>query len=370
MDSAASPELHDPALRAQVIAGLERLIWEPQPGVSDLDRVEAVQVLGQFRDPAARQALARLLYTAARSLPPLGRLLRDTALDTLLRSPAQRGATTDRLLAGYYSFWGRIRRRRLERNVIYDDLPLLVRRGRAGLVLRAYVLPLLLTLLVLVLLPGLVSAPLQGAGLGWLDWLLGAGFFLALGLLIFNLHQVLLVLLVAFAGARLALPAITGRRRKAVLGGVLAGAGAGLALAAILLILRNAAGFNAASLRGVIYCLLALPLPVIPSYMLAHDLESGAGASADSRLAWVAVALRVASGAIYVAYVLAAFGLNFLVLTFTIGGEVGDGDVLLASLPYWLYLLVAPIVVVAVLAALGWLQRRGRARLPAAGVPA
>ena len=85
------------ALRQEILAGLERTIWTPPPGVSEFDRVDAVRLLGQFRDPAAGTALLRVLNEATRGIgPPLGRLLRDTALDTLLRSSAQPPATVER----------------------------------------------------------------------------------------------------------------------------------------------------------------------------------------------------------------------------------------------------------------------------------
>jgi hypothetical protein len=128
-----------------------------------------------------------------------------------------------------------------------------------------------------------------------------------------------------------------------------------------LFILRNASRFDPAGQFTVTALLLLLPLLVIPCYMLAHDLEDqAADITAERparRLASVAVALRAVSGFIYIAYVLAAFGLNFLLLS-TPSGVVSDLDVLLASVPYWLYLLVAPVLVLGLLAGLGRLQRR------------
>src|SRR4029078_8456318 len=84
-----STDAGDAVMGREIIAGLERTLWTPGDGVRDLDRVEAVQLLGRFRDPAAEAALQRVLREGMAGIrpAPLGRLLRDTALDTLLRSP-------------------------------------------------------------------------------------------------------------------------------------------------------------------------------------------------------------------------------------------------------------------------------------------
>ncbi|HUS13695.1 MAG TPA: hypothetical protein VM536_01640 [Chloroflexia bacterium] len=358
------------ALRQQVIAGLDRTIWQPAAGVSALDRVEAVQLLGQFRDPLAAEALLRVLQDGTQTIdpPPLGRWLRDTALDTLLRSPVQPRAATDRMLASYYGFGGRLVRGRLERNVIYDDIPLLVRQGRGGLVLRAYVLPLIGVLLALVVLAELLVAaagPLAGSNA--LRVLAGLAFFIGLGLGLFNLHQLGLVLLVAQMRGRLPLPHVAGLRRQALLAGGLAVTTGVLLLYVLYEGLRLTTGFNQARLQAVSQWMLLLPLLVLPCYMLAHDLEAGARddmRAANTRLVYLAVVLRWVSGLMYVSYAVVAF-LLVMLPSLRQGAAGGDFEVLLGTLPYMLYLAVAPLPVLGFLGGLGWLTGGPRRRPPA-----
>lgn len=352
-------------LRHEVMIGLEKMIWEPPAaGVSDFDRVEAVQLLGQFRDPVAGQALLRVLRDGPRRIrpPDLGRWLRDTALDTLLRTPAARRAATDAVLTRYYNFWERLAAGHLERNIIYDDIPLLVQHARGGLVLRAYILPLL-SLLVGVLGIELALGSLGVLGSLTLNFFAGILYFGTLGLGLFNLHQAALVLLVAEAGKRLPLLTIPGRRRKALVAEVLA------ALAFVLTLyvagrgLRLASGFREESLLEVGLWMLPLPLLVLPCYMLAHDLEVGSRDAPDEGgRAWsqrVASALRWVSGMLYIGYVLVAYTLVVLpLLSQSQIGTPSDVDVIVGMLPFLAYLFVAPVPVLAVLAALGWIERR------------
>ncbi len=348
-------------LRAAVVAGLERTIWQPPDGISDQDRVEAVQLLGQFQGPAAHAALARVLdQAAARIAPPLGRWLRDTALDTLLRAPAQQSAATAALLRRYYGFGARLRRGRLERNVIYDDIPVLVQHGRGGLILRAYILPLLATCLALAVVPWLLDAALGAQG-GGLTILVGLLFFTGLGLALYNLHQVLLVLLLAAAGRRLSLPVLTTWGAKLAAGAVLATLTLALAVAALLIALRNAASFNAGSLQAEAVTLVALPLLTLPCYMVAHDLEAATPHTGPVRQTGVratAVALHWISGFGYVAFTVAAYAQNALPRLFNESGSPGDWAVLALSLPWWVYLLAAPLPVLLLLGSVGRVQRR------------
>ena len=343
-------------LRQEILAGLERTIWTPPPGVSEFDRIEAVRLLGQFRDPAAGTALLRILNEATRGIgPPLGRLLRDTALDTLLRSSAQLPATVDKELAAYYDLWTRLRRGRLDRNVIYDDIPLLVQHGRIGVLLRGYVLPLI-ALLVLIILGVLFWAGTRAGQTQWADLIIGPVLFVGLGLTVFSLHQIGLVLLVAWFGARLPLPHLPTRRSKAMLGAILALAVVLLSLYILALLVDiTMSGAPDAGSRPLAVALLALPC-----YMLAHDLETGAhtlagGMAVRGGTFWAAI-LRWAGGLIYVFFVFGAFSIQSFTRTIR-GQSVGMGPVLLGITPYLLYLLLAPVLVLLLLSAVGALGR-------------
>ncbi|MDQ2807069.1 MAG: hypothetical protein M3Z04_09205 [Chloroflexota bacterium] len=346
-------------VRLPIIAGLARLIWTPPAGVSAFDRVEAVRLLGRLDDPTALRFLIRVLNAGPRRLQPpgVGRWLRDTALDTLLRLPNR--AAANRALAAYYRLPARLLRGRLDRNLVYDDIPLLLTHGRGGLVVRGYLVPLIAGLLLLPLLAeGLaawVGPEFVNSGPGFL---LGGLFFVALGLGLFNAHQVALVLLVAWLGPRLLLPTILPARKIGV-AVVLALAAFGLALAGTVGMLALISGRNAPTEALVQGCLLALPLLTLPCYMLAHDLETGAREAvgpAANRLR-LAVVLRWASGALYLAFVLIAFGLSFF-QQLTPQGAPPENVVLLGMLPAVVYLALAPLPVLLVLAGLGGLQRR------------
>jgi hypothetical protein len=364
-----SMDTDEAALRREIIAGLERTIWTPGDGVRDLDRVEAVQLLGRFRDPAAEAALLRVLREGMEHIrpAPLGRLLRDTALDTLLRSTMLPRAVTDRALARYYNFGARLLRGRLERNVIYDDIPLLVRHGRGGLVLRAYVLPLVGGLIALVVLAVVLAGGLL-AGNELLGAALGLVFFIAFGLGLFNLHQVGLVLLLAAWGRRWPLPWLPRAGSKAATAAVLAVIAFVLGLyAALRLLFLVARGYNDAGGREVAGYLLLLPLLALPCYMLAHDLEVAPPAAGGTARRGPAVALRWASGFIYVIFVLDAYGLTWIQQAragFRSFG--GDLDVLMGMLLWLLYLVLAPLPVLLLLSALGRLTRTRAGGRPAA----
>ena len=189
---------------------------------------------------------------------------------------------------------------------------------------------------------------------------LGALFLIALGLGLFNAHQVVLVVLVAWLGPRLPLPTVTRQSLKAGLAFGLAVAAFGLAIAGTVGILSLIYKYNAGAAALVQACLCAMPLLTLPCYMLAHDLETGArevtGSLTDhTRLA---VALRWASGVLYPAFVLIAFGLSFRqALAANGNSSPADATVLLGMIPALLYLAVAPLPVLAVLAGLGGLQR-------------
>jgi len=356
-------------VRLKVIAGLDCLIWTPPPGVSAFDRVEAVQLLGRLADPTALTALVGVLNAGPRSLHPpgVGRWLRDTALDTLLRLPDR--AAADRALAAYYRLPARLWRGRLDRNLVYDDLPLLLARGRGALVVRGYLLPLIVGLLLpLLLLEGVAALGVLPNGV--LFWL-GGPFFIALGLGLFNAHQVGLVLLVAWLGPRLSLPAIRRPALKIALAVVLTLAAFGLALVGVVGILyviaRNNVGVgpgalsSTAALSLVQGCLIALSLLTLPCYMLAHDLETAARAAASpaANRARLAVALRWVGCALYLAFVLIAFGLSFSQERAAHPTATpDDATVLLGMVPALLYLALAPLPVLAGLALIGGLQRR------------
>lgn len=359
------------ALRRRVITDLARLITHPAEGVSALDRVEAVRLLGQLGGPLARLTLAGVLREGPHLRPPaVGRWLRDTALATLLRDPDR--AATDRLLISYYRLDRRLRRGRLERNLVYDDIPLLLSQHRAGVLVRGYLLPLLGTLVILAALPQLLfwlhglNSPLNAV-----DGFLGFLFVLLLGLCLFNIHQLLLVLLVAWAGPRLPLlhiqrPAI--RIAWAMI----------FALAAFLITflgsgatLMFAGGFTEETEDFVRACVFIVPLLILPCYMLAHDLETDAQIRTSSRFGVynLAVVLRGVAGLLYIGFVVMAIGLSFLhILRVNRGNVRGDEAVLPGTYPSLIYLALSPVLVLLVLALLGWIQIRVRGKSGKVGV--
>jgi hypothetical protein len=372
MSQPGVPGLADGALAAQIIAGLEQTIWRPEAGVRDYDRVEATQLLGQFSHPAAGVALRRLVRDGARRLQPApdGRLLRDTALDTLLRSPAQRTPATRLFLTRYYSFGRRLARLRLERNIVYDDIPILMRQGQLGLLLRAYVAPLVALLILLPLAAealGGANGPLAAAGLrsnGLVAALGLLALFGGLGLVVFNLHQVALVALVATWGRRLGLPRLGGPASKAALASGLAVVTLGLSLFALARALAmGGLGFSPGDLRVVTVCLILLPLLALPCYMLAHDLEVAEtdetpdGPAVGRWAPRLATALRWVSALIYIIFLLAAFGLVYFPLAVARADAPSDLEVFARMAPWVGYLLLAPVPTLALLALWGYAQR-------------
>lgn len=366
-----TPENERARLEQAVIAGLDAMIWEPQGGVSDLDRVAAVQVLGQLPDPAATALLGRVLRDAIRRARPagFGRLLRDTALAGLLRSPLHTGPATDRLLARYYNLFSQLRRGRLERNLIFDDLPLLVRYQRLRPAVLGYLFPLFA---VLALSIGVAEA------LAWVNGLLRpAGqpldpvpsriaellFFLGLGLTIFNLHQILLVWIVTALGSRLPLPVIQRVGRKIGLGLTLAALAAGLTLYTFAGLEQMRGAYNPARAELLTWITLLLPWLVLPCYMLAHDLEVTAHAAAPTRLlSLVATALRWISAIVYMVFIRLAFGFTEFDLSFIPDSDLSDWAIAVAMWPYLAYLLLTPFPMLALLALWGYIARRLRLR--------
>jgi hypothetical protein len=228
---------------------------------------------------------------------------------------------------------------------------------------------------VLLILPILTEVLFSAAGLfgpfrnNILVALVGAPLlFGGLGLALFNLHQGLLIILVSLLGSRLPLPVVSGLRRKAVIAGGLAALALVLALYLLLTLLMmfglgrfGVAQYNEAEWNAAARWLLLLPLLVLPCYMMAHDLEAGARDSATvasrSMLAGVASALRWISGLLYIVYVTDAFGLQFLRQLGTGQSNLGELDTFLGILPYLGYFALAPIPVLLILAAVGYVQR-------------
>ncbi|MDQ2810282.1 MAG: hypothetical protein M3Z04_25685 [Chloroflexota bacterium] len=366
-----TPEDPPPRLEQAVIAGLDALIWEPQAGVSDLDRVNAVQVLGQLRDPSATALLGRVLCDATHRARPagFGRLLRDTALAGLLRSPLQAGPATDRLLARYYNVFRQVRRGRLERNLIFDDLPLLARYRRLRPAVLGYLFPLFALL---------IGGILAAEALAWVNGQLRpAGqpldpvrsriaellFFLGLGLTIFNLHQILLVWIATTLGSRLPLPAIPRIGSKTALGLILAVLAAGLAVYTFAGLEQMRGAYDPATAAALTWITLLLPLLVLPCYMLAHDLEVTAHLAAPTRLlSWMATALRWISAIVYTVFIRLAFGFTDFDLSFIPNSDLADWAIALAMWPYLVYLLLTPFPVIGLLALWGYIARLLRIR--------
>ena len=357
------------ALRRRTIAGLAALILAP-PAPPDaglpvfgaahdpalLRRSEAVTLLGRFSDPEAAAVLEELLLHGEARLPaPAGRWLRDTALLTLLRSSRLPAAAVDAALTHAYSFlrqpwpW--------QWSAVYDDLPLLARYGRLGVFFRAFWLwPLLLLAVPAGLLARQLIDPTPLVpGFAWLDVFITLG----AGLEIYLVHQVVVALLCG-RGALLALPHPVGPRGKVAAGVLLAlivlallVLSAGVVLSGCFQVSVNGVSSCALTLQGVA---LALPLALLPLFLLAHDLEQAARAQAPGTagpLGAVAAVLRRLTDVIYI-----------VVLPLLAGGVWGTGGTFrVAALAYLGYLLVVPFLVAGAL----WLLTGLLARL--AGPP-
>lgn len=370
LDRAPDPavaEVSAAGLRRRVITDLARLITDPAEGVSALDRVEAVRLLGQLGGPLARLTLAGVLRAGPRLSPPaVGRWLRDTALDTLLRDPDR--AATDRLLTAYYRLDRRLLRGRLERNLVYDDIPTLLAHHRAGALVRGYLLPLLATLLALVIVPEVIY-PLIRSVPG--HSLLGFVALISLGLGLFNLHQVGLILLVAWAGSRLPLLHIERRAIRVAWAVALAGLAFLFSLLGVLLVLASISTGSPDLQMLVQGCIWGVPLLILPCYMLAHDLETDVQNSPASsvRVHTLAVALRWGVGLLYIVYVTMAIGLSFLQVSRNNPNSVpGEDAVYLGIYPSIIYLALSPVLALLGMAALGWVQRRVQGRSRPVGV--
>ena len=355
----SSPEvsLRARQVRQRVIAALEATVFDPPRAVRPMERAQAVRLLGQFSDQAATGALFHVLGNATRDIQPrpLGRWLRDIALDTLLRSPFQQDTNIKPGLARYYSLSRRLVGGRLERNIIYDDIPLLAQFGSLGLLLRTYAAPMIVLLFSMVL--GAEWLLANGSPLGgtaWLIWLVASLYFVALGLGIYNLHQVLLVLLVSWLGPKLRIPAISSGNVKLAFAAVLSFAGAVLLLASILSSLL----YTIPQARSLtVLLLLLMPLLILPCYMLAHDLEIDyiEGGSNRPRFGSVgmAVALRWTTGFVYVAYTFVTYGMSFVASEFGYFGGISKWQLRVLLIGY---LVLVPTVVILVLSLTGRLQ--------------
>jgi hypothetical protein len=378
-------QLQDDALPARIIAGLQRMIWKPEAGVSEYDRVEATQLLGQFGHPAAGEALRRLVRDGARSIRPAttGRLLRDTALDTLLRSTAQPLSETRRFLRGYYNVAARLLRLHPERDIVCDDIRILLRRGALAALFWSYVAPLVALLILLPLAAealGGANGPLAAAGLrsnGLMAALGLLALFGGLGVVLFNLHQVTLMALLATWGRWLPLPHLSGLRSRVLVAGALTLIMVGMSLFALGSALAMGGGFSGADLRKVSLIIAAvLPLTEVPCFMLAHDfdirvpgwypLSSRIGARPWTHL--LAILVRLASALIYTGVLLAAFAVVYFPLAVTRPEAPSDLEVFSSLEGWFLYALVTPLLTLAVLAVWGSVERAVRVILPMAAV--
>jgi hypothetical protein len=354
------------ALSSKVISDLCRFALDGKTAISDQERVHAVQLLGQFSDEAATDALVSVLTQARQRLhpPPLGRWVRDTALDTLLRSPMQPRSAVNRRLARYYSFLANPLRGIRGRSLIYDDVPVLARHGRLGMLFRVYVLPLVSVLLALILLSYLVfEMPLVRNGRinDQTVYLLGAVFFISLGLLTLNVHQLLLVSLRGlFRGSPTA--GRPGRGWGKVLASfVLLVGGAGLSIFTILSVLRQAVGFNIRSLMEIVALTLVLPVLLVGSYMLAYDLEVARDTYRVSRVAAAfAVALRFLTGFMYIVYVIAAYGVSFFARFLDRENRTTEW---LLRITFVLGLAAAPLLLLLLIKGIGGARRLVRRRM-------
>ncbi|HEY0071302.1 MAG TPA: hypothetical protein VGE04_15160 [Chloroflexia bacterium] len=345
------------ALSSKAISDLRRSALDGNIAISDHDRVYAVRLLGQFRDDAATDALVSVLTEAGQRLhpPPLGRWVRDTALDTLLRSPMQSRSTVNKRLGRYYSFLAGPLRGIRRRSLVYDDIPALARHGRLGLLLRVYVLPLVLALFALILLSDAVFDRLR-PGDNLTIYLLGAVFLISLGLLTLNVHQILLVSLRALFRKSPTTGRPKRRRSKLFASFVLFVVGAALSIFTVLYVLRQAVGTNSRSLTEIVALVLALPVLLLGSYILAYDLEVAHDIYRGTR--WVAacaVGLRLLSGVMYIAYVTVALGVSFYVGVLT--GRNAPTAVWLVRALFAAYLVAAPLLLLLLAAGVGGARR-------------
>ena len=348
-------DLH--ALSNKAILDLQRSALDGKSAISDNDRVHAVRLLGQFSGDTATDALVSVLTEARHRLypAPLGRWVRDTALDTLLRSPMRPRAAVNKRLVRYYSFLASPLRGLGRRSLIYDDIPVLARHGRLGLLLRVYVLPLLLALFALLLLSNLVFESFR-PGDSLVIYLLGAVFFISLGLLTLNVHQVLLVSLRA-QFRRWPAPGGPGPwwGKLLVAFGLLV-IGAALTVFTVLYLLRQAVGTSSRSLTEIVALVLVLPVLLLGSYTLAYDLEVARDTRRLNKLAAAcAVGLRLLSGVMYIAYVMVALGVSFY--AGVLAGRNTSTTVWLIRSFFAAYLMVAPLLLLLLIGAVGGARR-------------
>jgi hypothetical protein len=335
------------ALRRATLQGLRDLIYardqpaaEPTTFSPEHDpalrrRTEAVEMVGRFPDPEAVQILADLIERGEAEIPvPVGRWLRDTALLVLLRSTRLPAREVQAVLLRHYSIlrtpfpW--------QWSAVYDDLPLLARYGKLGIFFRAFWLwPLLIGAI-----PTLawVWQLLFPQPLTLEDLPRSVLITIGTGLEIYLIHQVLIALLAGWRGPPLRLPGGVSDRVKGWLGAALAvllGAIIGLIVSGRFQFSENGVSLGA---LGLLAAVLLLPLFLLPTFMVAHDLEGAARylpKRQNRRLRAWAVVLRRLTDLTYI-----------LVLPGLAGAVWGQGGTLrVAAALYLVYLFAVPFLV-------------------------
>ncbi len=352
------------ALRRATLQGLRALIYaageppakpvaafRPEHDPALRRRTEAVEMVGRFQDPEAVTILAELLERGETAIPyPAGRWLRDTALQVLLRSTRLPAPAVQAALLHHYSIlrhpfpW--------QWSAVYDDLPLLARYEKLGIFFRAFWLwPLLI---------GAIPA----LALAWQFWTrphlttadlpMSLVITLGAGLEIYLTHQVLIALLAGRYGPPVLVPGGVSDRAKGWVGAALA------ALLGVIVVLITSGSFQfsqggvSLGALGLLTAVLLAPLLLLPTFMLAHDLEGAAryGPKGQNRRlrAW-AVMLRRLTDLTYI-----------LVLPGLAGVRWSQGEPFGPAVAvYLVYLLVVPFVVAV---GLGLLTRLGARRPP------
>jgi hypothetical protein len=213
-----------------------------------------------------------------------------------------------------------------------------------------------LVLFALLLLSNLVFESLR-PGDNLTIYLLGAVFFISLGLLTLNVHQILLVSLRAQFLRSSAPGGRPGRWwGKLVVAFGLLVVGAALTVLTVLYLLRQAVGTSGRSLTEIVALVLVLPVLLLGSYIFAYDLEVARDTHRLNKLAAAcAVGLRLLSGVMYISYVMVALGVSFY--AGILAGRNASTTVWLVRSFFAAYLMVAPLLLLLLIGGLGGARR-------------
>jgi hypothetical protein len=346
-----------------MVASLRRL--EHDPGL--LRRTEAIELLGRFPDPEAAGALADIVVKGEKAIPgPTGAWLRDSALFSLISSKSlptrdvNQGIRRIYRITRHLRFW--------TWNRVYDDLPLLARyRKLPVFFLSFWLLPILVLAIPTLLLMWqfldssfydkmqnfIESLNVQMDLFGWslvdvVDILITAGSAME----IYLIHQVVVAAAASLGGPLIRLPGGTRMRWR------MSAALALLAVTSWLLwqgisIRESGCYKNFNVVDGSSPCSdilwrinLTLPLLLLPTYILAHDLEQ----SVRYEQARTGLFTRAAS------FLLRRItDLFYLAILLFLSASVWTvGSLREAVLPFMAYLFAVPFAFIVILKFISW----------------